>query len=173
MRYFICHTNRPNQDRNGQLLEDSMHQHHCAAMWENLPTQGQVHWLAHMARVQSGPQLGIGLIFMFANKGVGIIGVGRATGPREGPFLPGDARRIRAWHRLAGHTFTRWNTQAGIAAITSWPAPEWRVRVEWYCWDQNNPCRFRADNATFYEVDRKRVAAAIRHFSNCLPAEVR
>jgi hypothetical protein len=78
-----------------------------------------------MERVEPGD-----LIFMFA-AGQGIIGVGCATGHRQGPFQPGDRARIRG---------------------DSWRAAEWHVPVEWLRWQPTAPCPFEGWNATFYEL---------------------
>lgn len=111
-------------------------------MWEYPADRAEkVRILEHMARVEPDD-----LIFMFAS-GKGIIGVGRATEARQGPFQPRDDGRIRG---------------------DSWRAPEWQVPVEWLHWDPDNPCPFHGWNATFYDVSGhtwdERREAVIRFF---------
>jgi hypothetical protein len=119
-----------------------MHDKHCAAMWEYPQNRTEkVRILGHMGRVLTND-----LIFMFAT-GVGVIGVGRATGSRQGPLQPEDDRRIRG---------------------DSWRAAEWQVAVEWRRWQPNNPCPIQGWNATFYDVsgaiwDRRR-ATILQYF---------
>jgi hypothetical protein len=138
MHYFVCATNRCGNDR---TLEEAMHEHNCAAMWEWEDGIGTVSYLAHMEEVQKGD-----LIFMFARGKVGILGVGKATGVRQGPFPPGHARRIRS----------------------GWEADEYQVPVEWLHWVVDaDACPFRF-RGTFLNVsgptwDKQR-QAVIQHY---------
>jgi hypothetical protein len=88
------------------------------------------------------------LIFMFGSSrgGVewgpkGIIGVGEAIefGPNE-PILLGDERRLR---------------------IDKGHPEEWRVKVDWLCWDMQNPCPFIGENASFYNVTGQEQVKAV------------
>jgi hypothetical protein len=126
MPSFVCATNRRNFGINGTDLETLMRVKCCAAIWEYPPeTQTKVKYLVHMKRVDVGS-----LIFMFAS-GLGVIGVGRATGGPIGPISPGAHSRLRG---------------------TDWSAAEWQVPVEWLYWNVDTPCSIRGVNSTFYEL---------------------
>src|SRR5262249_42794540 len=119
--------------------EDLMHEQNFAAIW-GYPSHwdADVHYLSHMQEVQQGD-----LIFMF-RAGTGIIGVGRAVGPIQGPFLPGDDSRIRG---------------------DGWEAAEWRVPVRWIRWQPHNPCEGFGSPWAFYNVThRPHLAEVLNHF---------
>jgi hypothetical protein len=112
-----------------------MHQNRRAVAWTTFvyPT--------HMERVQRDD-----LVFMFA-KGVGLIGVGRATGPRRVPRV-GHPDRI---------------------ANESGYQEEWQVPVVWLRWEPDNPCVWDLyPNTTFLDISGRtwtdRLQNALRHF---------
>ena len=139
MACFVCHTNWPCRGVDNQYLEELMHVHNCAAIWEYHPdSTSHVAWLAEMERVDTDD-----LIFMFANAKSGhsgIIAVGKAMGPQQGPIIPMQLR-------------------------PDWDGTEWIVPVEWLIWDTANPCPFTARNATFYECDPEQEAQIRTHFN--------
>jgi hypothetical protein len=139
MLCFVCHTNRPDRGVNGQYLEVLMHINNRAAIWEHPPgVNRHVAWLSEMGRVNTDD-----LIFMFANKRSdhwGIIAVGKAKAPRNGPIIP-------------------------MQLHPSWYGTEWVAPVKWLVWNPANPCPFRARNASFYECDPTQTARIRQHFN--------
>jgi hypothetical protein len=84
-RYFACNTDRVEGTRTetgGFMLEQAMYDRGYAAVWEDF------RYPSHMQQVEAGD-----IIFMFA-KGVGILGVGRATAACT-ILQPHDPDRIR------------------------------------------------------------------------------
>ena len=139
MACFVCHTNWPERGANGLRLEDLMRTNNCAAVWEYPPEENRhVAWLSEMGRVNIDD-----LIFMFANARSGhrgIIAVGKAKEPRQGPIIP-------------------------IRLRPAWPGTEWLVPVEWLVWNLANRCDFSARNASFYECDPAQTADIRGHFN--------
>lgn len=136
-RFFVCNTDRKDGEPSpsgGYLREEMMAVRGFAAAWETFkfPT--------HMNSVRAGDA-----ILAFA-KGVGIIGVGRATGPCT-QLPPGDRQRL-----------------------FSGDSTEWRVPVEWLDWrDEENSCTWEQSyNFTFWDVSEGKYAQARenvrRHF---------
>ena len=124
-RFFVCNTDRRHGKRTpsgGFVLEEEMHSRGYAAAWEEFK------YPTHMDRVEPGDA-----IYMFA-KGVGIIGIGPASGPRQ-MLEPSDPDRIRN-----GRT------------------REWRVPVHWLAWVEDDADSFwwRGPQPTFYEVSGDR-----------------
>jgi hypothetical protein len=123
-RFFVCNTDRRYSPRtaSGYVLEEEMHRRCYAAAWETFkfPT--------HLQMVERGDA-----VLMFA-KGVGIIGVGRATGGCQ-RLVPGAPDRIREKDK-----------------------DEWRVPVDWLVWqDDEHACPYRdAQNFTFWNVTGER-----------------
>lgn len=126
MASFICGTNRNALGIGGVDLETLMHEQNCAAVWEYPPdVEKQVNYLSHLKSVDVGD-----LIFMFAST-LGVIGVGKAQGGPVGPIGLGDSSRLRG---------------------PKWLGAEWQVPVDWLCWQPEQPCDIRGNNATFYHL---------------------
>jgi len=138
-QFFLCNTDRRHDRRAGAgayPLEEEMHKRRYAAAWETY------NYPAHMQRVETG-----NTIFMYA-KGVGIIGIGRATAKAE-VLEPGNIDRIR---------------QKGDTR-------EWWVPVEWLSWcdDDKDACLLENKqglSGTFLDVTRRLELrdAVRRHF---------
>jgi len=118
-RFFVCNTDRRQGDRTptgGFVLEEEMHSRGFAAAWEDFkfPT--------HMEKVKRGDA-----IFMFA-KGVGIVGIGVATGIYEniGPAQEGQVSDIH-------------------------DTIEWRVPTQWLVWkDKSEAFRCKSPNRSLF-----------------------
>ena len=114
-RFFVCNTNRVHSREDEKLMRDRGY----ATAWEpfNYPR--------HMGRVEAG-----NAIFMYA-KGVGIVGVGRATGPC--------------------HTLERGNPDR----INQGKTREWRVPTDWLFWKMDSDaCPWKSPQGTFFEVGK-------------------
>jgi len=101
-RFFVCNSDRVQGDRTptgGFVLEEEMHNRGFATAWEDF------RFPSHMEKVHPGDA-----IYMFA-KGVGIIGIGMATGTYE-KLVPGQDRRVSHVHETN----------------------EWRVPTQWLVW---------------------------------------
>ena len=143
---FWCNTNRrrpPDEggsDANGPFrLERLMHANHCAATWQQFAYQD------HMQRVREGS-----IILMFAKR-VGIIGVGRATGPVQ-RFARGHPGRI-----------DELNVPPMWTVNYPQPGEEWRIPLRWLRWEPNRPYERRpALRPTFVDVSGANFASQRR-----------
>ena len=120
-RIFICNTNRRDRKYTSTgsfLFEELMHKQSFAAAWEAFD------YSKRMEEVKKGDA-----ILMFA-KGVGIIGIGKATGPCE-TLRPGELSRLYA------SEYT-----------------EWRVPVTWLVWcDEEDAFPWsESPNKTFFDA---------------------
>lgn len=119
-KFFVCNTDR----RCDIALERAMHDRGYAAAWEDF------RYPLHMERVKPGH-----VILAYA-KGVGIIGMGRATGRRE-LVEPDEPGRIRDDLRTL----------------------EWRVPVKWLDWrDEKDAYSWKSPNLTFWNVSGEKWA---------------
>lgn len=123
-RFFVCNTNRRYSKltaTGGYAIEQAMNSLKMAAAWETFKFPN------HMQLVEPGDGL-----FVFA-KGVGIIGIGIATGAYE--ILSSTAPN-RLWNYEDGNT------------------PEWRVPAKWLTWEDDADAFPYPDapNFTFWNV---------------------
>lgn len=132
-RFFICNTNR----RGSPRIEGEMRQRRYAAVWEDF------NWPAHMQLVREGDA-----ILMWA-KGVGIIGIGRAT---------------------AKHEILDASNPDRIRSSAEYAEREWRIPVEWVVWVEHDREAYRCSmpNASFVDASgenyRKLREGVRRHF---------
>ena len=137
MRYFLCNTDRAwSEGEFGRLTDETnMHERRRAAAWVEFS------YPDHMRRARKDD-----LIFMFAS-GVGLIGVGRATGPCR--VLPdGHPDRV---------------------APADENREEWQIPVVWLRWQTANPCVWDIyPIVTFIDISgstwNARRQRALRHF---------
>jgi len=127
-RCFVCNTDRRQGSRTptgGYVHEEAMHHRGFAAAWEKFRNSRR------MQDVKAGD-----VIFMFA-KGVGIIGVGVATGSAE-TLPPNRAGRLSNRHGTV----------------------EWRIPTRWLAWttDDEDAYRWKSPNATFLDVNGSKYA---------------
>jgi len=99
-QFFVCNTNRRDSDK----WERTMHKRGYAAAWEPF------RYPSHIGRVREGDA-----IFMFANGGAGIIGVGQAKGPCEtlGPKSRDRLIMTNTDERRVPVTWLVWNNSDG------------------------------------------------------------